>query len=516
MIEQKDLDRLGTMIEEMGRTVKTQVDEVKEGFRTDQESRKEFAKRVADIETAITDLRKKLPPDGAVLAFEGEAATRSGGLFAKGEPMLDYPDLLQLNRNANVLRGTDAELTSDLQDANDAVAMQICMRTARYKGNVQLAIQDASRTKDWKRWQRVCKTAGYPVWDVGKTTMLYPESGGEGANLTTTTLSSQLFEYVSLALRVSNNFPSVRLGNHAEKFPIVRSDGIGVRGGAATTDPPPRADLTAGTYGPWPSNDHFTTPTFGQVSFDVKDILAYMWFSDHMIQDSFIPFLPFMREQIGLCIARARDRACMSGDIQGIVQGAHMDDYADAYTVQDARTLWNGLRRVAANYMIDGSAAAYGYDEFKKQTKAIDKFGMTRSNVVLWLAVGAMYDLMADSAFQKVNEFGPQAVVRTGQLGAVEGVAVIPTEWIPTDMASTGYSGNAGVLTAAVMADTSRFLLGSMGGVSVELTRVAPMLANIIQASTREDFVPMEAIDANKIFAASGTVPVSVMRNLTK
>ena len=509
-ITREDLDTLEGLVKQMEKTVVDQVKEIKDQVRTQKESLDEFKKRAEDIDKTIMTLRRELPDESKLTARQQEGAARKGGLF-DGEPFLDYPELITLSPKHPFLRGTDKEMLHDLCDTNDAVALQLAFRTAKYNGNIQMAMEMTSRTKDWKRWNRVRKFAGFPEMEVGKDTLMYPESGGAGAPLSTTILSAQMLEPVRLDLRVANQFETIPLMMNRQDFPANRGDGMGVRGGAGTTDPPPRADITT----PWPSAAHFTSIQFGTVKFDVVDVLAYMWFSDHMITDTVIPWLPYVTRQIAYCISRARDSACLEGDIQGRTQGAHMDDHANTYTVQDRRTLWNGLRRIAANYYVNGGAQTFQLDEFRAQRAGLGRYGLTPSNVVCWLGIGSVYDIMADPAVTKVNEFGPDATIRTGQLADVEGCALIPTEWMRKDLDANGFGAAAGTFTSSVMADTSRFLLGTYGGVAIELTRIAPMLANIIQASVREDFVPLEAIDANKVFAAGlSEVPCNVSRNL--
>jgi len=191
-----------------------------------------------------------------------------------------------------------------------------------------------------------------------------------------------------------------------------------------------------------------------------------------------------------------------------------MDDHADTFTVQDARTLWNGLRRIGANYTTS-IAGVFDPDDFRAIRKKMGIFGMDPNALRAWMSPSTLYDLMDAPEVQTVEKFGPQATVKTGTLAMLDGVALIPSEWVPTDT-TNGYSAAAGVSTLVIMANVERFMLGQLqGGLQVETTRHAPMLTTIIQAAARYDFKPIEPVNGSGIFAASGVSPVQVATNVT-
>lgn len=509
-ITQADLDAVGTKIKAMRDDVLADNELVKQGLKSESEKVTAFEKKLDDITKTIDDLRRLIPDPMQLTQRQGDAATQKGGIF-EGEPTLSYLELLSIDPRSNVLRGSDVDQMKSLHDANDAVAIQLAMRANKW--GPEEAVKQTSKVKDYQRLNRNTKHAGYGD-DYFKDTMMHPSSGGAGAPLTTTILSSSFFEEVRLSLRVSNQFPVIPLVNNKQDFPIQRGYPIGVRGGVATTDPPPRAEITT----PWPGASYFTSVSFGLVSFNVVDVLGYMWFNDHMLTDTILPWLPFMRNQIAFAIARARDRACMDGDIQGRTAGAHMDDWQDNFPTNDARTLWNGMRRLATNYTLSNAGNVFDVDAFRAGRKKMGIYGQDQASNVCWTTIGSWYNLIHDPDMVTVDKIGiDRATIRTGTQGFVDNCPIIPVEWVSEALDANGVVVSGGTLTAAILADTSRFLLGSYGVVSIEMTRVAPMLANIIQGHVREDFVPLEAIDGNKIFAAGASAsPVVVVRNCAK
>ena len=510
---------------------KRDKDEIAVGLRTEKESRAEFEKRVNDLNQQVETLRAARPVTPVDLTDrEGPFVTRKGGLFAKGETPMQPIELLGLSPSNPSLRGSDAELLRDFQDSWDAAVfkrtMETCvMGTSPYA--FEGACEKAAKAPDFKRVQRCLKWMGHdPDKSVnvkGYTRpdeyarevlkIIHPESGGAVNPLTFTVLSAQVVDLVRLALRVASNVTQVPLAHTNQKIPTNRGDCIGVRGGAATTDPPPTVDPT--TF--MPHAEMLGTIAFGTADFDVETVLTFLTWQDRAVMESAIALLPYLRNQVVFGFSRAIDRSCMSGDIQGRTAGAHMDDHTDLMSVRDARTLWNGFRRIGANYMTSNGGGSFDGADFRASRRRLGVFGMVADDLICWMNTGPLYDLMATTEVLTIEKFGPQAVVKTGQLAAIDGTALVPSEWIPTDLdATTGFSTAAGTTTAVVLANWTRFLLGQLGIVGIETFRIPPMLTTIIQAVGYYDFVPVEAVDANGIFAASQTVPLDITRNTAR
>jgi len=239
------------------------------------------------------------------------------------------------------------------------------------------------------------------------------------------------------------------------------------------------------------------------------------------VLESVISLVPYLRDQVAFGHARAIDRGCMSGDIKGRTQAAaptgHMDDFGGTMPIRDARTLWNGLRRIGANYLINGGAIAFDGDLILDMMRQLGVYGLVPSDLRCWVSPGPMYDMLQDDIVRTIDVFGPEATVKSGTIAAVHGVQLLATAWIPTDQdATSSYSTAIGTSTSAVMANVRRFGLGQLNTIDIETTRHAPMLTTIIQATGYLDFVPFEAIDANQIFATGATVPLAIMRNLIR
>lgn len=497
------VEDVGKMVYDLGKMIQEHKSEINDGNKTRDESLAEADKRLGDLYEAVEKLRKDRPAPTVVTERQGEFATRRGGLFdvtKSDEPTLTLQEVLSLSPQANILRGSDAERVKDIHDSFDATVFRQWIEFAKLK-DWRTAQDRVLKLPDFKRLERSVETANYAK------TLIHPASGGIAEPLTWTLLSASVLDLVRLQLRVANQFRQVQLVHHKQDIPANRGDGIGVKGGVGATDPPPTGNITS----PIPGAAMFTSVSFGLVSFDCEDVLGFLWWSDRAVTDSVISLVPYMREMVAFAVSRAVDRACMSGD----TQATHMDDWNTDFATNDARKLWNGLRRMSANYMTDNANAAYDQTDFRLQRKRLGIYGQNPDQLRCWMPVEVLYDLYDEDSVLTVDKFGPQAVVRTGVLLKMDGVDLIPSEWVPTTLSGvTGFGDNpagAGTEGAVVMANADRFILGQLGTLQVEQTRFAPMMTTILQAAARYDFQPIEAVDGNGIFASGGTAPVDVL-----
>jgi len=502
-------------------------EDVEKGQKTLRESHEDLEKRLNNIGQAVEKLRQSYPPEPVTTERQAEYAGRKGGLFRKGSQTLQPIEILNMSPNSPMLRGTDSELVKDFQDAWDACVFKAAIEVCKAGGApnaFEVAVNKTVVGPDYKRVVDCVKYMGYDSEkaiqprgytkpeEFAKQTLIHPEAGGIVNPLTFTVVSAQIIDLVRIRLNVADKVVQIPLVHTNQKLPVNRGDAIGVRLGAATTDPPPTANITTSI----PNAALFGTISFGTADFDCENVGAFLWWNDRAPMESAVPLVPYLRDMISFAHARAVDRSTMSGDIQGRATGVeHMDDHANNFGVRDARHLWNGFRRIGANYMTSGGGGTLDAVEIKDMIKRMKHFGLSADDLHLWVNTGPLFDLLDDPYVRTVDVFGPQAAIQTGMVAKVWNIPISPTEWIPNDLdATTGFSTAAGTTTAAVLANVKRFGLGQLGIVGIETTRIAPMLTTIIQAVGFMDFVPFEAVDANEIFAASLTVPLDIRRNL--
>lgn len=500
----------------IGVMLATHVEEIAEGKRGRAESKEQFEKAAMDI-GKMQEALKALRQTPVVTDMQGEYAARKGGIFKRKAPLLPYEELISMSPESSVVRGEDQELLRDLQDAHDACTFKFHCEgyvhdIVNKPGNLATVMERTYKGRDFQRYVDLVKYTGYADKDYGKADeIIHPGSSGIANPLTMSLVSGRVIDLVRINLNVANQFQQFPMQNFDQKVPVNRGDGIGLRGGAGVLDPPPKDHITSSV----PPSDYLGSISFGTADLVSEDVLAFLWWNDRAVSDTVIAMVPYLRQQIAFMHARAIDRSTMSGDEAGRAAGSHMDDHASAFNANDARSLWNGLRKIGALNHTDNAGAQLDADDVRAMLKRMGVFGQNKGNLRLWMNLGPIYDLMTDPDVTTIDKWGPDAPIKTGALAMIWGVPILPTEWIPTDLdGTTGFSTAIGTQTAAVCANVERFMLGVHGTTTIESTRIAPMLSTIIQAAGKFDFVPLEVIDGNGQFAAGQVSPLDILIDL--
>lgn len=510
-----------------------------------------FKQQLETITETQKQMQPKVPADAPVSKDDEELFER--GMF-NGRFLAPYNRMLGISPNHPWIVGTsEAERNARLQDLNDAVAIRFAMYRA--KDDTILAVNRLSKHPDTHMWARELQRRGYiPDWkafvnpDSGlllkvaqndpdelqtrANELLYPGNTTQGFdNLTFTLVSSQLLDQVNVNLVVANNVRRIPMARSSVKWPKKTGLTQGVWGGKDSTGAA-NINIPANTYieglqgtaegkALLPHSSYVQKPTIGYIQLDVEHILSYLVFNDDMLEDSIIPWLPFIREELGENIARAFDDACLNGDDETDTV-ANMDGLNDT---NHARLAWEGIRYMTVGWDAKGSGAAGGGSvagtpgvggggdaidivDIEGAMKKGGKYFTNPSNCVLLVTVNQMFTLMTSAAFKTWSQVGPSNTLTTGSLGTIYGFPMIYSDVIDTNLSDlavkTDYDSTATGLSCAHMWRKDRFLLGMFDTVKMEQTRWAPKLFTISQADVRADF---KCIEAQQFNTAAGPWP---------
>lgn len=459
-------------------------------------------------------LRKEtVSPDGPMTDEQGRFATQRGGLF-EGRFKLGLQKMLDLPASNPMLLDRDKERLRAVQDLHDAVVIRYwheSMKAGRFTNHEQV-IEKVRSSFDFQLYQQHLVAAGY---EKAANEILNPIAGTAGGqNLDFTLLSSQLIDLVRVSVVVAAQFRTVPLTRARQEFPALRTDTKSILGGSILGGsigvPLPANDPSAPTT--FPPSTAIVRPGFGQVAFNCIHNLGFIPWTDDMVDDSVVPFLPMIRDQGSIMIARGRDAAIINGD----VQATHID--TDVTAATDIRKAWNGLRRLGQNNRFDAAGVPLAV-HFNSMMKLLGKYAQNPAQLVMFFNVIDWLALAADPQLATVDKIGiDRATLRQGVIDRVSGVDIVVTEEIRRDLDIDGeYDGTPTDNTTFILANRERFWLGVKGETKVEEVRVPQALANWLQVDVREDFKPLDLDDTVSplIFPTGGSVPVAVAVNVT-
>ena len=476
------------------------VEDMHESLKSRDEAIDEGKRRWKDIQQDVADIKKKMVPATLPLdQMEGRAVTQKDGLF-NGKMRLPYQKAIGLSKFNPILKSNDAERLETFTNFHDAVTLRIWREQMSnpHQGPERLASK-VSETDDFKMYASLCESYGYAKADE----ILNP-TGGAGANLDFTLLSSQLIDLIRLSLTVAAQFKTIPLTRAKQDFPALRGDVKAILGSTVNLPAQDTADLVA-----VPNTNARLQPTFGQVAFAVEHALGFIIWNDDMFSDSVVPFLPLMREQAAIMIQRAWDQAMLDGDV-----AATQDSDTGTY---DFIRAWDGLRFMSENNWVDHSGAGINLAAFQAGRKALGKYGKDPSKLVMFIGMTEWYDLLTDTNLSTVDKIGlDRATLRTGVIDKIEGVDVVVSEFVRDDLFSTGKHTGTETHTGIYICNRERFWHGQKGDVKVERVRYPASLSDSIQADVRSDFQAIDKDDGTSQFAASDDTPVTFVYNIAK
>lgn len=441
------------------------------------------------------------------------------GLF-NGRMSAPYQRMLAISPQHDLIRGTDQ--AADLQrahDLHDATTWRFHCLKARY--DMTVAIDRLSRHPDTIMWARELRRHGY-INDVAEflnpksgklmevamarnNEVLSPANTTQGMDdLTFTLTSAQLIDQVYVDLIVASNVTRIPLSRASTKFPRLTGLTQGVWGGGAaagelipaqgnTNQLPSAIDFM-------PDDSFFQKPTIASLQFDVEHILSYLLFNDDMLEDSIIPWLPFMRSELSKNMARAID--------VGIYMGDNSATNMDGYTGNNIARAFYGLRYMCGaqpNGWIHATVPTYTSGNMVNANGAISlavletaikqmgKYALRPDQCVIALRVSDYLKVMMLDQFKLWTNAGSSMTLRNGVVGSLYGIDIVPFDVCPLLNeygclnAGPGLPGTEDKSSAMIWR-RDMCLWGMFDTVQVESTRWAPRLITIMQSDVRGDF----------------------------
>lgn len=272
-------------------------------------------------------------------------------------------------------------------------------------------------------------------------------TSAKGVEWVPTELSSQVIERINLPLRVAGLFPTIPMPTNPYDIP-----GLGVarvRGGKAVEQ---TADTGQTAF-------KKITPGTRKITLTAGKFASTMLVSKEVQEDALIPVLPFMQQEIVDFLAADIEDCVLNGD----GTGGHQD--SDVTDADDPRRVFDGLRLMglaqAGTRSDVSSASALTVAHIRAARKKMGKYGLDLANIAGILGITSFYQLLDDSSVVTVDKFGQGATVLTGQLGQVDGVPLIVSEYVRANLNASGvYDGSTTTQTYAVIVHRRGFLNG--------------------------------------------------------
>lgn len=415
-------------------TLKQAVDEMNEG-KFDREAVERIAKEVMEASRET----RGYTPEPLALDRDGQPVDAELELLGKGRAAQVRAILELPTRDTAAILRRDVEVIENFRTRADDLVILGALLAGQGK---------VSRPQDLKFYGQQFVPSMRAAIDTATT--------AEGKEFVPTELSSQLIERVALELRVLALFPEVTMPTNPFELPAMAVSRT--RGGA-------HAEQTADT-----GQTKITkiTPGTRKVTLTAKKFATEILTSKEAEEDSLVPILPFLRDELVDYTAADLEDAAINGD----TTGTHRD--SDVTAADDPRKNWEGIRETAedASSQRDHSNAALTVAALRANRKLMGKYGIDPAQLAHIMGINGYIDLLGDSNVQTVDKYGAQATLLSGELGRVDGVPVIVSEYVRQNLNASGVFDNTTTnRTVAATVHRRAFLRGTRRNLTVEFLR---------------------------------------------
>lgn len=265
---------------------------------------------------------------------------------------------------------------------------------------------------------------GSKMLDNVRTKTLTTGGAGTGAELIPSDLSSELQMrlYLESALAAAMIGQEINMPTDVYKMPLKTA----------------RTAFRKGSEAPG-SDPASSEPGTGLVTLDAQKLIGIADYSYEADEDSIIPILPMLQDDLASGAADALEDAIINGDVSATHQDT--DTQAAAGTATLPARLFSGLRKYAIAGSCTTSWLTNGVIESNilATLKGMGKYGIKRSDLLLVCGPRGYNDLVGLTSTLTVEKVGNPALARvlTGAAGVIFGVPIIVSERNREDLTAT-------------------------------------------------------------------------------
>lgn len=338
---------------------------------------------------------------------------------------------------------------------------------------------------------RLVDTKLYHTYKAQPSVKAMTASGsGAGSDWIPTGFSSQLIELVNLELKVANLHPRDFMPTSPFKKPGVSTNLKAYRstGAAAGSDAPTK--FTASNYGT------------RNVTYNAELLTARVVYELDLEEDSIVSMLPSLKANIAYAIAAAIESTIINGDDSANASCIDATDmHGGAISNTSPSKCWNGYRKHAAN--INAAHSGKGVTDlagaflttglsFKNARANMGKYGLYPQDLAIVTSVqGYLKSLQSMRDVQTLQNYGPSAVILSGELGKAYGIPIVVSQYQREDLNGSGVSGGSSSGnndTAMQIIFKNGFSIGDRRKITIESAKIQGTDSVEIWATARLDF----------------------------
>lgn len=362
----------------------------------------------------------------------------------------------------------------------------------------QMLNKDPRELKCYKQLQEhpIMKTDTY-----GGTGPTMPTAGTHyGADFIPLGFSAELIDYVRLQLKVAALHRRINMPTPQYKLPV--------HGGTDITAYLVGETLTSATPEGRPTASR---PVTTAVTLDAKKIGSLVYFSEEITEDSIIPVVPFLKDSMARSMAFAQENAVINGQLTAAIDtgGTGFGGASNPPAASDVRKAFDGYRykaQAAAKVDISGwttgGTYAQGASYLRQMRAKMGKYGVDPGNLAYVTSISGYHQMLGITEVLRLNEYGPNATILSGELGKFDNIPIIVSEFVPENANTLGVvDGVTTSKTMIMLVHTPSFLFGDRRAITVKTWDIPQDDNHLLVCHQRLDFKSVYDATANYIVA---------------
>lgn len=374
-----------------------------------------------------------------------------------------------------------------LQKAADEAYQVDAMLRAQMDANALQQYNSAGGIKSTKSFKRFQQIAG----QFQKAAADLIDRSTEVVNWIPTQYSANLYERIKIGLPMVNFFPEVAMNAPTMVLPLDMNDSEATRRTEVTT---------SASNDPWSDTVHVNPTAFAssKITLDAEKLRSRYWISMEATEDAIVAMLPLLNRKHARNTGEALEDAIINGHTTGLDTGGTHFSKTNPPATTDARYCWDGLRKMAIAYTptptnrADMGNAKPTVISVRAIRAAMGEWGTDPSNLAYVFGTFGYIKLLDDANILTLEKMGPQATVRTGVLGSVDGVDVLVSRRMPQNANASGVIDGATTnRTLAIVVHRDSCILGNRRQVTLAQQQHISSDSIELVAYWRGDFQPV-------------------------
>lgn len=263
----------------------------------------------------------------------------------------------------------------------------------------------------------------------------------------------------------------------------------------------PKINLGRGVYG---VQEGTTAPFYfsvvGQVTLEAKKLMTQLPISAELDEDSVIPVIPMLKEDMAMAFAVAEEDGFLNGDMTQTYN--YPPDWPDPTlrnlpNPNDPRALFTGIRALAAGTPVDANGGPISLDLMSRALSNLGVYGKIKGDLVWIISLRDEAVIRALQGFLTIQSYaiGAQSTLIVGEIGRLYGIPVIPTTLMPQNLSGVVNGQPVNNLSEAVLCHRRSVVLGDRRKFMIRTS------AEVLIASDQLLVVPSERVAISPQYA---------------